>query len=283
MEPVSILLATGAIAIYAAHRAERATEQARRGPVTLPEMMDAETVNEETPVQVLAVHVQKGVVSRRLFGERLKVRVKYGDPGTSIHCDTGEVLALPPPRSPAARYVTRLLKHSPDQKDLTADFGTTCIFLGQSGSETRLRFRLSKMGFLGRTVAKAELRLPSFVQCGIFQQHHLDLRGTDEEVVGTLDVALEARVMSKGEIRRYIQTLGAEKQHDGFLVDIIPVAEGEIAEVDDEDVPEVVQGKFVSSRQLASSHLGSLCGLCRGRNSHRNGLEGHARSVTRAN
>mmetsp|Transcript_53233 Transcript_53233/g.95521 ORF Transcript_53233/g.95521 Transcript_53233/m.95521 type:complete len:281 (-) Transcript_53233:94-936(-) len=269
MEPVTILLATGAIAVYAAHRAERATEQARRGPVTLPEMMEAESVDEETPVQVLAVHVQKGFVSRRLFGEKLKVRVKYGDPGVSIHCDTGEVKPLPPPRSPAARYVTRLLRHDPDEKDLMLDFGTSCLFLDQRGSENRIRLRLLKVGLLGRTVAKAELRLPSFAQCGTFQQHHLDLTGSSfdsmGEFLGKLDVALEARVMSKRELRQYMKTLHAEKQHDGFLVDIVPLAEGEVTEVDEEDNA-IVQGKFVSSRELASSKLGALCGLCRGRN-----------------
>ena len=49
MEPVSILLATGAVAIYAAHRVEKMSEKARRGPVTLPELMDAKQVDDAAP------------------------------------------------------------------------------------------------------------------------------------------------------------------------------------------------------------------------------------------
>ena len=49
MEPVSILLATGAVAIYAAHRVEKMSEKARHGPVTLPELMDAKQVDDAAP------------------------------------------------------------------------------------------------------------------------------------------------------------------------------------------------------------------------------------------
>ena len=49
MEPVSILLATGVVAIYAAHRVEKMSEKALRGPVTLPELMDAKQVDDAAP------------------------------------------------------------------------------------------------------------------------------------------------------------------------------------------------------------------------------------------
>jgi len=280
MEPVTILLATGAIAVYAAHRAERMTEKARRGPVTLPEMMDADSVTDEAPVEVLAVHVRGARLSRYLHGEKLKVRVKYGDPGLSIHCDTSEDTALPPPPSPASKFVPRLPHYDSeqDEKSLTADFGTTCLFLGQRSGQNRLRFRIMRSSFLGRTLAKAELRIPALAQL----RHHefaghdfqLELRGPSQqnqpqeqgEVIGILDVALETRVMPKGELRDYLKLLGAEKAHEGFLMDIHPVAEGEVSEETEdteEDAP-YVRGKLITARHLRHT-LPSLCGLCRGR------------------
>eukprot|EP00440_Ansanella_granifera_P072791 gb/GFBE01078993.1/.p1 GENE.gb/GFBE01078993.1/~~gb/GFBE01078993.1/.p1 ORF type:complete len:285 (+),score=42.13 gb/GFBE01078993.1/:1-855(+) len=274
MEPVSILLATGAIAVYAAHRAERMTERARRAPVTLPEMMDAPSVDDEAPVQVLAVHVRHARLARRLYRERLKIRVKYGDPGISIHCDTGEVTAMPPPPSPAAQYVPRLPDESEQPyENLTADFGTSCLFLGQRNGQNRIRLRLMKMGMIGRTVAKAELRIPALIQCSPWQEFEVPLMGpaasleSEGEVLGHLDLALETRVMAKGELRQYLKELGAEKTQEGFLMDIMPLAEGEVSD-DVEDAAEtpIVQGKLISVRH-ARRRMPAFCGLCKGRKS----------------
>jgi len=269
MEPVSILLATGAIAVFAAHRAERMTEKARRGPLTLPEMMDAPAVDEDAQVQLLIVHLRRAQLRRRLSGDMLKVRVKYGDPGASIHCDSREVQARPPPVSPAARFVRRL-PGSEDHPTLPVDFGTTCLFLGHRNSPNCIRLRLMRRGLLSRTIAKAELRLPPLCQCGPWQEFLLDLEGQDvdhlDNMVGTLELALESRVVQKGQLRLYLSQLGAEKQSEGFLMDLLPAARGEVCEgemePDSEDENSVVQGEYISAPHPRRAF--GLCGLCKG-------------------
>eukprot|EP00930_Biecheleria_cincta_P097353 TRINITY_DN89077_c0_g1_i1.p1 TRINITY_DN89077_c0_g1~~TRINITY_DN89077_c0_g1_i1.p1 ORF type:complete len:304 (+),score=41.82 TRINITY_DN89077_c0_g1_i1:54-914(+) len=270
MEPVSILLATGAIAVYAAHRAERMTEKARRGPVTLPEMMDAPTVDEEAPVQLLIVHLRRAQLRRRLLGETLKVRVKYGDPGVSIRCDTREVHVRPPPVSPAAKFVRRL-DCPADHPTVPVDFGTTFLFLGHRNSPNCVRLRLMRRSMLARTIAKAELRLPPLVQCRPWEEFSVDLEGQSVdhpvELLGTLELALESRVVPKGQLRLLLSQLGAEKQSEGFLMDLLPAARGEVCEEEvdpdsEDDNPVVVQGEYISA-PLPRRAFG-LCGLCKG-------------------
>eukprot|EP00438_Fugacium_kawagutii_P019712 Skav215090 [mRNA] locus=scaffold1068:72764:75880:+ [translate_table: standard] len=209
MEPVSILLATGAVAIYAAHRVEKMSEKARRGPITLPELMDAKQVEDAAPVQILAVHIQSGLFHRKLSrGGNLKVRVKYGAPGVSIRCDTaqaswGPVAACPeaklshqaPPA--AARFVPRLDR--PEQEQPAAETDGWCWMDGWMAG-------WNWTGLLGRTVAKGELQ-----------------------------------VMNKGELRRFLQLLGAKQRQQGFQLDILPVVEGDVEEDVEEDV-HVVRG-----------------------------------------
>ncbi|CAJ1343832.1 unnamed protein product [Effrenium voratum] len=260
MEPVSILLATGAIAIYAAHRAEKMTEKARRGPLTLPEVLDAQQVDDAAPVQLLAVHVRSGRFHRKLFQQSVKVRVKYGAPGSSIHCDTPQVRLLPQEASPAARFVSRL--HRDECELLGADFGTTCLFLGQRTAQNRIRLRLMRPGLLGRTMAKAELLIPDLGQCCHWMEFQPELTCADQQL-GNLEIALETRVMLKGELRRFLKLLGAKKQQEGFLMDILPVAEGQVAEDNgqetDEEGPPVVRGEIISSQKKRAS-LVPCCG-----------------------
>ncbi|CAK9040694.1 unnamed protein product [Durusdinium trenchii] len=248
MEPVSILLATGAVAIYAAHRVEKMSEKARRGPVTLPELMDAQQVDDAAPVQILAVHVQHGLFQRKLQRESLKVRVKYGAPGASIHCDTAKAsMGMAP--SPTARFVPRL----DHQNDLNASFGTTCLFLGQRNTSNRIRLRLIQTGLLGRTLAKAEVHVPDLGQCSPWMEFHPELQGTKEsEVLGTLSVALETKVMMKGELRQFLRLLGAKQRQQGFLLDILPVVEGCVDEPEDDAS---VQGEKIAKASRTSLRL----------------------------
>lgn len=242
MEPVSILLATGAVAIYAAHRVEKMSEKARRGPVTLPELMDAKQVDDAAPVQILAVHIQSGLFQRKLSRKQLKVRVKYGAPGVSIHCDTAQAKLSHQAAPAAARFVHRLDR--PDQ-DVIANFSTTCLFLGHRTSSNRVRLRLLQ-GFLGRTVAKAELQVADLGHCAPWMEFHPELRDTknSDKVLGSLAVALETKVMTKGELRRFLHLLGAKQRQQGFQLDILPVVEGDVEE-DPEDV-HVVQGERIT-------------------------------------
>lgn len=242
MEPVSILLATGAVAIYAAHRVEKMSEKARRGPVTLPELMDAKQVDDAAPVQILAVHIQRGLFQRKLYRHNLKMRVKYGAPGVSIHCDTAQATMTSQTPPAAARFV----HHLEPQTDIVADFGTTCLFLGQRNSSNRIRLRLLQTGVLGRTIAKAEFQISDLGHCAPWMEFHPQLRSTkdSEKVLGTLDVALETRVMTKGELRRFLQLLGAQQRQQGFRLALVPVVEGDLDDPDDEEP--VFRGERIS-------------------------------------
>lgn len=264
MEPVSILLATGAIAVYAAHRAEQISEKARRGPVTLPEMMAAPAVDDESMVQVLAVHVRSSTLGRRLLGERLKVRIKYGDPGASIHCDTAEVTAVAPPPDPAALYVARL-QHHESEHQVTADFGTTCLFLGQRYSENIIRLRLMRAAILGsKCVGKAELRIPALYQQAAWTDHKIELEGPAN---GLLHIALEVRMMPKGDLRQYLELLGAQQKQEAFLMGILPVTEGEVSQQYEasssfDETHPIVKGKYITAQarpRRKGSCLGNLC------------------------
>eukprot|EP00933_Yihiella_yeosuensis_P020249 TRINITY_DN16278_c0_g1_i1.p1 TRINITY_DN16278_c0_g1~~TRINITY_DN16278_c0_g1_i1.p1 ORF type:complete len:289 (+),score=41.13 TRINITY_DN16278_c0_g1_i1:115-981(+) len=257
MEPVSILLATGAIAVYAAHRAEKLSEKARRGPVTLPEIISAPNVEDAMSVQVLAVHIRSAHLSRQhFFNDRLKVRVKYGEPGASIHCDTEEAVASPPEPSPAARFVARLPHLHSELEPVTADFGTTCLFLGQRNGENIIRIRVMKAGLFGRTIAKADLRISTMNQLSTWQDYDLPLyRYSDDYCqteLGKLDVAVETRVMPKGDLRQYLSLLGARKQHEAFFMGIMPVTEGQVSEASEvgrsQDAEPIVQGEFLGMR-----------------------------------
>jgi hypothetical protein len=65
-------------------------------------------------VQILAVHIQSGLFQRKLSRKQLKVRVKYGAPGVSIHCDTAQAKLSHQAAPAAARFVHRLDR--PDQE-----------------------------------------------------------------------------------------------------------------------------------------------------------------------
>ncbi|CAE8621195.1 unnamed protein product [Polarella glacialis] len=268
MEPVSILLATVAIAVYANHRAKQISKKARL--VTLPELLAATTVDDGATVQVLAVHVLNSSLNRQLLGNRLKVRVKYGDPGVSIHCDTAEAVASAPAPSPAARYAYRLHRDQ-SQHHVEANFGTTCIFHGQPESwhytENLLRFQVMKHGLVGRTVARAELRVSALNMLSTWSEYKMQLEGPffkGSHILGQLDIALETRVMPKGGLRQYLSLLGAQQQQEAFLIPILPVAEGEVTQdeasssADDEAI---VKGQYITAPPKVRRFLGCIsCG-----------------------
>ena len=60
--------------------------------------------------------------------------MKYGPPGVSIHCDTAKA-KMERASCPASRFVTRLGR----ENDLSGNFGTTCLFLGQRNTSNRIR------------------------------------------------------------------------------------------------------------------------------------------------
>lgn len=258
MEPVSLLLATGAIAVYAAHRAEKCSEKARRGPSTLPELIAAPLVDDSTPVLVLAVHLRSARLSAQLARERLKVRVKYGEPGASIHCDTSDVRAVREPPPLAAQFVTRLREPQQTPEPASVEMGTTCLFLGHRQGESVIRIRLMRTRLRSRTLARAETRLPyHFIHTNLLEERELRLLGSrhyeEDEVLGVMSVGLEMRAVPKGELRRYLALMGAQQQQEAFLVGSTPVVQGKVEELqEDQSVSDrmgLVAGEAVSVKQ----------------------------------
>lgn len=71
-------------------------------------------------------------------------------------------------------------------EDVIANFSTTCLFLGHRTSSNRVRLRLLQ-GFLGRTVAKAELQVADLGHCAPWMEFHPELRDTknSDKVLGS--------------------------------------------------------------------------------------------------
>ncbi|CAE8624335.1 unnamed protein product [Polarella glacialis] len=205
-------------------------------------------------------------MNRQLLGNRLKVRVKYGDPGVSIHCDTAEAVASAPAPSPAARYAHRLHRDQ-SEHHVEAKFGTTCIFHGQRYTENLLRFQVMRHGLLGRSVARAELRVSALNMLSTWSEYKMQLEGTSlkgSHILGQLDIALETRVMPKGELRQYLSLLGAQHQQEAFFMGILPVTEGEVTQdeasssADDEAI---VKGQYITAPPKVRRFMGCIsCG-----------------------
>ena len=70
-------------------------------------------------------------------------------------------------------------------EDVIANFSTTCLFLGHRTSSNSVRLRLLQ-GFLGRTVAKAELQVADLGHCAPYMEFHPELRDTknSDKVLG---------------------------------------------------------------------------------------------------
>lgn len=234
MEPVSLLLASGAAAAYAAHRAEMVSRRARTAPMSLPDMMSA-PVGDESAVAVIAVHIRQAVLVKQFANQRFKMRVKYGPPGNSICCDSREVHVPGLQQHPGMVYSRRR------QEPLlpTADFGTTCLFLEQHRpSEAVLRFRLRRGGMFGQTLAEAELLIGFLSSC--VEEREVRLRGVGADscgVLGLLRVAVERQVVTKGDFRKCLDVLDAKAQNGAFLTGATPIESGQVVqEPDDGDV-----------------------------------------------
>ena len=60
-------------------------------------------------------------------------------------------------------------------------------------------------------------------------------------------MALETKVMTKGELRRFLMLLGAKQRQQGFQLAILPVVEGDVEE--ETDAP-VLRGERIVPRAL---------------------------------
>jgi len=240
-----VLIATGAVAMYAAHRAERLSEKVKKGPTTLPDMLLEKSVDDSSMVVVIAVHVRNATLASQLAGKRVRVCVKYGQPKGSVRCETMEV-SVPVPELPvASAFVGRKPQARPR---IGVNFGSTCLFLAHKQFESVIRVRLDEVRLGGRTLAKAEM--PLVPPWSHLEETELDLQGVGAyrgRSLGQLGLSVEVRAITKGSLRRCVKMLRAERQGGALLTGATQVSEGILvntdAAQDDEEVPPVVRGR----------------------------------------
>mmetsp|Transcript_69621 Transcript_69621/g.203772 ORF Transcript_69621/g.203772 Transcript_69621/m.203772 type:complete len:240 (+) Transcript_69621:47-766(+) len=160
MDPVSLsLLAVGTVGVVSYCRNEHKRKvKATRGPTTLSEMLANLDADGLMNWPVLAVHVRSAHIAPHLARGGLMARVKVGEEGASVSCDTEETMATLPARPAASWFVAKPPQRKTPQLAV-ADFGSTCLFQGQRKGESFIRIRLLQAGSMGKTVAKASLRV----------------------------------------------------------------------------------------------------------------------------
>lgn len=112
-------------------------------PVLLADMAAIRIAEEMMPVWALFVHVERAELVPRLSDVRLQVRVKYGEPGRSLHHWT----------SPATGVMQ-------DDGRTFADFEDSCVFPWRPDLQPVLRLRLARLGLVNRVISKVEFTLP---------------------------------------------------------------------------------------------------------------------------
>mmetsp|Transcript_64449 Transcript_64449/g.171916 ORF Transcript_64449/g.171916 Transcript_64449/m.171916 type:complete len:208 (-) Transcript_64449:67-690(-) len=192
----------------------------------LTDVLDQDLQGSGARIVLLAVHVLGADVPEPLAGKPLKVRVKYGHPGSSTKCDTHKASAEPGGR---------------------LDFGTACCFLANRRMKQVVRLRLVRPGLFDRTVGKASLDITGSGQLasGLKRQKFSD----EGFGIGWFNVHLEVHSLRKGDLRRLLQLLGARRQLGAFSLPL-PVQGScgeEAAEAEECDaVGNAVQGIAVS-------------------------------------
>lgn len=236
MEPVSLVLAGGALAVFYADFVSRREDENHRRilPPTLPETMDVRNADDSSSVLVIAVNVQRVKLVSRFAGERLKVRVKYGAAGHSIHCDTAVEEAKWPETTHFVAHVSSMRNREHNEQP-AAEYGMTCLFLSSDQLKPIIRLRLIRQGRLGMesVMAKAELRMP-LADSGM---HKMELLLEEESVfctrnhIGRLEVGVEVQSVAKHRLRDYLKILDAQTQKEAFLL-ATPVIEGKVETMD---------------------------------------------------
>jgi hypothetical protein len=266
MEPVSLLLAGGAMALYAQRRHDNLSANDENKRQSLSVFMSAPISSEEFPVVVIAVHIRRVRISPHFLGERLKLRVKVGEPGNSTKCDTPTQLVEPPPRPVESSFVAHVCE--PSHQDAFLDFGTTCFFLGSKDDlrvgSVPIRFRLMRVGIFGGVLAKASFRSPpdcDLASSLVYSEMPFEISGgaksaggwraaagRSESALGTLEVGVGINAVGTGKLRAYLQSMGAHAQSDALTLNATVVRGAVVNEMSAGATQHHVQGQAVSLR-----------------------------------
>uniref|UniRef100_A0A7S2Q0S4 Uncharacterized protein n=1 Tax=Zooxanthella nutricula TaxID=1333877 RepID=A0A7S2Q0S4_9DINO len=242
MEPAAALLATGAMAFYAARRVEKMSRRRAMESSTLYDTLFDGTVEDHTALAVVAVHLRSARLARHSAGARLRACVKYGRPGNSVKCVADEMTgtARESPKAVARAFVGRKPRVA---EAVDADFSQTCLFLAERDCAPVVRLRLVEVGGR-REFARAEVDIPP---PGVRQQS-IDLFGVgpnSAQILGHFDVSVETRIVTKGSLQRCLGALCAKKNESAIVFKLDTLSCGTIVEPGLEDV-DVIQGEAVS-------------------------------------
>eukprot|EP00443_Scrippsiella_acuminata_P066644 CAMPEP_0115468062 /NCGR_PEP_ID=MMETSP0271-20121206/50756_1 /TAXON_ID=71861 /ORGANISM="Scrippsiella trochoidea, Strain CCMP3099" /LENGTH=249 /DNA_ID=CAMNT_0002895089 /DNA_START=1 /DNA_END=750 /DNA_ORIENTATION=- len=210
MEPISVVLATGMIAVCA-HKVRR---QPLTDAFTLPKVMENQSVLNTCLLEVVVVHLRRVELAPRFAGRGLVARVKYGSPGESAWCDCAEATA----GEASQQHDTELAS--------SVDIGQSCLFLRQRHYVPQIRIRL-RSPHLGRTFGKAECTLHLMER----RAHEMDLTLTStglhaKEKIGKIRIAMEARLVPKYSLQEIFHVVNAQRRNEGFVVGLTPVCRG---------------------------------------------------------
>lgn len=167
---------------------------------------------------VVCVRLHALRVAPNLSGRRLRLRVKYGRPGSSVAC---EMQGWPTSAS---------FERSGWSKQVDEDDEETCIFLAHQQYDGLLRLRSVWDGCF-RTTAKAELRLPPV--WGRVDRQDLDLMAKGlmgRKRLVRLDVSVSTWAMTKGGLRDCLVRARAVACDDAMLLSQGLCALGEVGE-----------------------------------------------------
>lgn len=227
------LFSTGALVAVSAKKDRR--REGRR--LSLPEVLSRRgggRRNDLSTLPVVFVHVHEVNLQPHCAADEIKVRVKLGHPGVSWCCNTSAALAQRPAKDVAANFVADLDNIRPS-KGQTApvrfNFGSvgtgqTCCFLGRPREDACVRLRVLRSSILHRTIGRADLSLPAHFQSGFpapgeTRQEDFDVKlsAEDQHVqLGNISISIEMRLLPLGDLRHYLQLVGAERQKQSYLL-----------------------------------------------------------------
>uniref|UniRef100_A0A7S4VX47 Uncharacterized protein n=1 Tax=Alexandrium monilatum TaxID=311494 RepID=A0A7S4VX47_9DINO len=162
------------------------------GTMVLTHVLDNDFAGSTARVALLTVHVLGADVPQSLAGQRLKVRVKYGEHLAS-RCETDLAVVCPEGR---------------------LQIGTACCFLAELRRKPVVRFDLIRRALFTRGVGRASLGVPDRGQPAAGLKR---LRLSDEGFGDSwLNVHTEIHYLRKGDLQRLLRLLGARRQLGAF-------------------------------------------------------------------
>lgn len=210
-------------------RSSRRTERILRTPQSLPLTLSySSALSSQENVVILAVQVREAVLAPRFSNQKVKVRVKYGDPRASVMCDTR--FKLVEVEKPVARqFVARF--DDPGLQEAVVDFGSVFLFQAVRFRETPIRVRLYGAPFGLTTIAKSQFTVPMPRKFDPESAERvIYLKDAHAEDVGTLALRVDMYSVTKEDLRKRLFDLSAPRGIDAFVLEPTSIVQGIVEE-----------------------------------------------------